>query len=92
MTTATAFTISHTTEQEILAELEVEFEDFRSRIALLSVEAIGTLTDMFSPLGPEEEVQIIDIDAIEWDHFEQALATPAVSEQDAIIMEFVAAA
>lgn len=50
--TATSFTISHTTDQDILTELETTFDDFRSRIALMSVQACGTLTAMFSPLGP----------------------------------------
>lgn len=88
MTNATATTISHTTEHDIFAGIEVEFADYRSRIALLAVEAIGTLTDMFTPLGPVAEVPVIDIEAIEWDSFDLAAL---IDDQDAVIMEFAAA-
>ena len=70
--TATAFTISHTVDQEILDELETTFDGFRSRIAMMSVEASGTLTSMFSPLGPVDP-SVIDIEAIEWEQFELEL-------------------
>ena len=87
--TATAFTISHTTEQEVLAGLELEFDRYRSRIALLSVEACGTLTSMFLPLGPDV-AEVIDIQAMETAQLELALA-PSVESQEAVILEFVAA-
>ena len=70
--TATAFTISHTIDQDILEDLETTFDGFRSRIALLSVEACGTMTSMFGPLGPID-YDIIDIPAIEWEQFQLVL-------------------
>ncbi len=88
--TATNFTISHTIDQEILGELEATFDGFRSRIALMSVEACGTLTSMFSPLGPVE-TDVIDIDAIEWEQFELELVTAEDHSDDAVILEFAAA-
>jgi hypothetical protein len=70
---ATNFTISHTIDRGILDDLETAFDGLRSRIALLSVEACGTLTSMFGPLGPLD-CNVIDIPAIEWEQFELALA------------------
>lgn len=48
---------------------------------MMSVEATGTLTAMFSPLGPVEG-DVIDIEAIEWEQFELELvpADTAVRE------------
>ena len=86
--TATNFTISHTIDHAIVDELESAFEGYRSRIAMLSVEACGTLTSMFTPLGPVD-VDVIDIEAIEWEQFELDL-TPA-STQEAPILQVVAA-
>lgn len=85
--TATNFTISHTVDQDILEGLESTFDGFRSRIAVLSVEACGTLTSMFGPLGPTGS-EVIDIDAIEWEQFELELV-PA--DEDAVVLEFAAA-
>ncbi len=84
--TATNFTISHTIDQEILDELEGTFDGFRSRIALMSVEACGTLTSMFSPLGPDD-TDVIDIEAIEWEQFELEL----VPADDAAVLALAAA-
>mgnify|MGYP000200194388 CR=1 FL=1 len=56
--TATNF-INHSMDREIIEELEAAFDGFRSRIAMLSVEACGTLTSMFTPLGP------VDVDVID---------------------------
>lgn len=62
MTTATAPTISHSATEDSLFDLELEFADFRSRIALMGVEASGTLTEMFLPLGAiEVDEQVIDL-------------------------------
>ena len=88
--TATNFTISHTIDRDILEDLESTFEGYRSRIALLSVEACGTLTSMFSPLGPvEADGGVIDITAIECEQFELDLVH--VDTQDSLILDFVAA-
>ena len=62
----TTFSTNQTIDQSILTELEGTFDSYRSRIALLSVEACGTLTSMFAPLGPVAVGgEVIDIDAIE---------------------------
>ena len=74
MTTAAAFTINHTVDQHIIDELETEFDAFRGRIALLSIEACGTLTGIFTPMIPAE-LEVIDIDAIEAEQFELELGT-----------------
>ena len=72
--TATNF-INHSTDRGIIEELEAAFDGFRSRIAMLSVEASGTLTSMFTPLGPVD-AGVVDtgVDAIEWEQFEIAIA------------------
>jgi hypothetical protein len=89
--TATNFTISHTIDQGILTDLEDTFDGFRNRIALMSVEACGTLTSMFSPLGPLGiDGDVIDIEAMEWEQFALDL-TPAAANQDSVILDFVAA-
>ncbi len=66
MTVATPadFTMSHTIDQQILADLETEFTGYRSRIASLSIHASGALVSMFSALGPADG-DVIDIEAIE---------------------------
>ena len=87
---ATNFTISHTIDQDVAADLEASFDGFRSRIAMLSVEACGTLTSMFSPLGPVD-ADVIDIEAIEWEQFELELVPAAPATQEAMILDFVAA-
>lgn len=70
----TAFTISHTIDQEIINDLEVQFDDFRNRIAMLSFEACGTLTGVYSVFTPPElcaavaeisEETLIDVGAME---------------------------
>lgn len=86
--TATNFTISHTMDHAIVEELEASFEGFRSRIAMLSLEACGTLTSMFTPLGPVD-AEVIDIDAIERKQF--GLELVPTTAQEASILEFVAA-
>jgi hypothetical protein len=87
--TATNF-INHSMDREIIEELEAAFDGFRSRIAMLSVEACGTLTSMFTPLGPVD-VDVIDtgVEEIEWEQFEMAIAP--IDAQKASIPEFVAA-
>ena len=87
--TATNF-INHSTDRGIIEELEAAFDGFRSRIAMLSVEASGTLTSMFTPLGPVD-AGVVDtgVDAIEWEQFEIAI-TP-IDAQEASIPKFVAA-
>ena len=87
--TATNF-INHSMDREIIEELEAAFDGFRSRIAMLSVEACGTLTSMFTPLGPVG-VDVIDtgVEEIEWEQFEMAIAP--IDAQKASIPEFVAA-
>ena len=96
MTTATAFTISHIIEQEILADLEVDFDSFRSRIARLSVQTCGTVTDMYTPLGPcDREIvdidltsdELIDIEVFEWQQrleLEHGAAPQSAAAQDFI--------
>lgn len=89
--TATNFTISHTIDQGILTDLEATFDGFRSRIALMSVEACGALTSMFTPLGPVDiDGDIIDIEAMEWEQFELELI-PAAASQDSKVLNFVGA-
>jgi hypothetical protein len=89
--TATSFTISHTIDQDILTELETTFDGFRSRIALMSVEACGALTSMFTPLGPVDmDGDVIDIEAMEWEQFELELI-PAAASKDSKILDFVVA-
>ena len=88
--TATNFTISHTIDRDIVEEIEATFEGFRSRIALLSVEACGTLTSMFTPLGPVD-TEVIDIEAIEWEQFELELVAAEDHSADATVLEFAAA-
>ncbi len=87
--TATNF-INHSMDREIIEELEAAFDGFRSRIAMLSVEACGTLTSMFTPLGPVD-AGVVDtgVDAIEWEQFEIAIAP--IDAQEASIPKFVAA-
>lgn len=65
---ASNFTISHTVDQDILDDLENEFNSLRSRIAALTIRASGTLTSMFGPLGPVDG-DVIDIKAIEFEQF-----------------------
>ena len=81
----TNFTMSHTFDQEILSELEATFDGFRSRIATMSVEVFDTLTDIFSPLGPD--VAVIDIDAIEWEQLELQI----VAGERSSVLELAAA-
>lgn len=84
--TAANHTISHTIDQAILTELETTFDGFRSRIAMMSVEACGALTAMFAPLGPID-TDVIDIEAMEWEQFELEL----VPAEDAAVLELAAA-
>ena len=66
------FTISHTIDQEIVDQLETEFDGYRSRIARMSAHAGDTLVEMFGPLGPAQP-DVIDIEAIEFETVELEL-------------------
>lgn len=87
MTTSTTTANTATIDQAIITELTVEFDDFRSRIARMSLAASGTLTGMFSPLGPVAE-DVIDITTIETAPYELEVI-PAVRHGE--VLELVAA-
>lgn len=79
MTTAIAPISNQASGEEFLFALELDFADFRSRIALMNVEACGTLTDMSLPLGSadEEVIDLASIKTVERDVFDLTAAAAA---------------
>lgn len=66
-------TVETATDFNIDQAIEATFDAYRSRIALLSVEACGALSTVFASLSSVTE-QVIDIEAIEWEQFEIDIA------------------
>jgi|GEM_PF-5908446 len=72
MTTSTAIITTDTDAQDALGAVSGEFDGYRGRIALLSVAASGTLTDMFSFLGPVGDAELCTADVINIEVMEAA--------------------
>jgi len=76
-------------DQSLLVDLDAEFSAFRHRIATMSVNVGETSMRMLTDFALVEDVQIIDIEAIEWETFD--LASMLDATDDSILLEFAAA-
>lgn len=85
------FTISHTMDHAIIEDLEVEFDDFRTRIARLSMSACDVVSEFYQPLGPVDE-EIIDLKIVEPDFTEFTIDLEALEAAAAAAQARVTAA
>jgi len=89
MTNEAASATTTLLEEDLLGDLTAEFSGYRNRIASMVIEAGDATMRMFSSFALIEEVQMIDIEAIEWDTFD--LASMLDATDDSVLLEFAAA-
>ena len=73
---------------DMLSELDAEFAGYRHRIASMSIDAADASMRLFTAFALVEDVQIIDIEAIEWETFD--LERMLDQTDDSVLFEFAA--